>query len=139
MSSPVVSLEALPAIVQALTTLARELGIAIHFTVPESTPKPGIEEDQDDEQIYTQQRDDLTWLQSKIGQVDGSYPRLAGNYVAVHQQRIVAVSEMEEIARACAAVALSLDPAKILVVPVCVRDTESDDRWLEIKNKLGLE
>jgi hypothetical protein len=139
MSPSIISAEALPDVVRSLTTLAQELGLTIHVTVPPSTPVSDAQQIGDDEQLHQQHCRDLIWLQRKYKAPDGSYPKLAGNYVAVYNEQIIAMSDTEIIARAGAAKELSLDPDRILVVPICVKDSESQDRWENIKRQLRID
>jgi len=139
MNNSVVSAEALPSVIQALTTLAKELGLSVHFTVVETKPLPEVREDEDREQTLERHRREFIWLQGEIATADGSYPKFAGNYVAVYGERLIAISEDERTARAIAGARLKMDPKKILVVPICIPGSDSEENWRAIKGRLGIE
>lgn len=136
MCSTTISAEALPKVAQALSDLGKALGVSVHITVPDSTSVPR----NDEVKILEQQRADFTWLLAKFSTDEQILCRLQGNYVAVHDEQIVAVSEDECMARLGAARNLEGVPEhNILVIPVGVPGIDSEEAWLNIKRKLGMD
>ena len=83
-------------------------------------------------------RKDFAWLQTHITQHPNGLARLSNQYVAVYDQRIVSIGCSKELVSIVAAASLHVSPDHLLVVPVPVIGTESEDEWLQVKQELGI-
>jgi hypothetical protein len=127
-------------VVQSLNELAKAQGLSVHVTVPNCEGTQVHAEDATDD-VKAQLRAGLAWLENELRENDAEFTKLRGNYVAVHDSQIIAVSEDREIALLGATKALgnAVEGENILIVPICVPSEDSEQEWLDTKRRLGME
>ncbi len=128
----------------ALISLAEEYGLQINITIPphgrvsSAARKPVARKRPTEEAIRRRKKKDLAWLQSHLTQHSDELMRLSGQYVAVHQERVVSIGGHEGLARLSAAESAHVTPQEILVVPIAVRSPDAEGDWEQIQFELGL-
>lgn len=116
-------------------------GLEITITIP---PQNNTAQDaspvcyEGDRSLIEHKREDLAWLQAHVTQFPDELARLCNHYVAVFNKRIVSIGDSKELVMIGAAASLNVLPDEILIVPVQVIGTESEDDWLHVKRDLGI-
>lgn len=86
----------------------------------------------------THRRQDLCWIQSLLTNDNQQKDSLTGNYVAVRHKSIIAIAQTLPQVKSNAACELGItSPANIedhcIIVPVSVRDQDSQDQWQNLQ------
>jgi hypothetical protein len=139
MSSEAISPQALTSLLQSLAAAANAIGYEAHFNLAEPDAEIPVKADEDAAQTKNRHKRELAFLQQKVFRPDGLYPLYAGNHAAMYEESIVALSPVRDIALNIAAAKLGLDPEKILVVPICVTDGDSEMHWLNARRQSGMD
>lgn len=125
-----------------LIEIAQQSGLEITITIPPQNKKSGIPPEdvsyQGDRSLMEHKRADFAWLQTHVTQFPEELARLRNHYVAVFNKRIVSIGDSKELVLIGAAASLHVMPDEILVIPVQVVGTESEDDWLQVKRDLGI-
>ena len=124
-----------------LIQTAQSNGLEITITIPpqnkESEHSSGVSYE-GDRSLIEHKREDLAWLQAHVTQFPDELARLRNHYVAVFNKRIVSIGDSQELVLLGAAASLRVMVDEILIVPVQVIGTESEDDWLQVKRDLGI-
>lgn len=124
-----------------LIEIAQCGGLEITITIPpknHETPLAADTTDQDQHSYKGQKRSDFAWLQARVTQRPDELVRLRNHYVAVYDKRIVSIGDSKELVLVGAAASLNVLPDAILVVPVQVFGSESEEEWLNLQRELGI-
>jgi hypothetical protein len=126
-------------VIQGLMAVAEGLGYQITIAAKSSQDAVKESSTQADETAIQQAKlSDLAWLQKQLMQDPDIANRLAGNYAAVFQQRVVALGDNRAFVVAVATQALGFSSERFIVVPIAVRDPEAADVWQNLQNELGI-
>ena len=123
----------------SLMDIAQQTGLEITITIPPQTePSAEVETERHDRTILENKRIDLAWLEARLTQYPNEMARLRNHYVAVFNKQVVSIGHNEELVLLGAAASLDVMPDEILVVPVQVDGTDSDEHWLNVKRRLEI-
>lgn len=123
------------AVVKAVNELARQCGYEVQFTLTslraktKGRRKPRMNRRE-------RWRRDLAWLENYLTDDDG-LNRLRGNYVVVHDEKIVTIGPDWRLVSSAGSMKLGLAHEELLIVPIAVRDQDAEDQWEQTKMALG--
>lgn len=119
--------DAILAALEAMTVIAEKYGIEVHLSVPVKTePIPLV----DHVRLEEQRRNDFFWFKTQLESRRDLQFKYDGSYVVVHRERVVSFSPNKQLAIHGFLHAVGRDLfVEALVIPVCVRDPDSDAEW----------
>lgn len=132
------------AIIAAICDLAHRAGFEVRVVKKDKTAPRSIKKKIVSEEVLKQHwRRDFARLQAVLAKLgyaieEGGYTPLHGNYVVVHQGKIVAAGPDYKVVVADGEQVTGLSEDQLLIVPICVRDQDAQERWQRTLMRMGM-